>query len=479
MRRIRRRRRWRHSLAVVGSLGLLGASGAASCSSEEGVSGAGGAGPGGAGTTSHSTSSSTSSSTTGSGGSACLPRPIPSVLPPGWVEYTDWSCDCRFYLPGSAAAMPPPIAWEPCPAGAGSFDCRMMVTDWDWSQGSYPVAFFPMLDALGGPAPLLLFRRVANEWLTDLVAEVDGDVRAAVTRVRTTDEGAGGIDAPCGTTRPTMAGGRWVLGVRGDGFDGTIQTSPHEGALGGSVDASAPVLLAHYADGRPRSWYASGTRVARLDSTAFELISTPWSMSPETLVTSAPLDPEGMHAGQVRPFGDALFWLTSTSKQVGLNVWDPVAGARPFVRYLGDFTRGAADLGTDGVDLVWVYGEGKAPAADQPYPVRSIMTAPFTTDPAALQPRRLRSSPRTCLGCNEATPVGCGYAALAGDKNDTLVVRLSDGWSWPIDTLIPSYVYNLAFGITCDEVYIGAHIGDHRTIVRIRLDSLGPGIAPD
>src|SRR5438477_2165758 len=53
------------------------------------------------------------SSSTG-GASPCSPQTLPDAVPKGWVEYTDWSCQCRFYMPGSVDVMPKPPQWEPC-----------------------------------------------------------------------------------------------------------------------------------------------------------------------------------------------------------------------------------------------------------------------------------------------------------------------------------------------------------------------------
>ena len=161
----------------------------------------------------------------------------------------------------------------------------------------------------------------------------------------------------------------------------------------------------------------------------FVMYGYPWDMSTETVVASAAADPENLHAGQLVVSGETVFWGTATLHRTGINVWDPQGGARPFIRWVGDYTRGAGDLGTDGVDLVWGYGEGKLPN-DTNYPVASIMTAPFTNDPTALQARRLRSLPHGRIGGNQFE-VGCGHAAYSA-WDDILVIRLSDGWSWVV-----------------------------------------------
>jgi hypothetical protein len=159
-------------------------------------------------------------------------------------------------------------------------------------------------------------------------------------------------------------------------------------------------------------------------------------------------------------------------------VWDPIGGTRAFVRWPGDFTRMAHSIGTDGVDLVWSEGEGKQPSeTHDKFPVRRIMTAPFTSDPAALAPVRLRSQPNT-VGAVWPWVVGCGHAAFENDAQ-ILVVRLSDGWMWNVPYMQPGLPVTRPIGITCEHVLLRANYGTYTTVVRVRIDSLGPGLAPD
>jgi hypothetical protein len=126
--------------------------------------------------------------------------------------------------------------------------------------------------------------------------------------------------------------------------------------------------------------------------------------------------------------------------------------------------------------MVWSYGEGKEPSAEV-FPTRSIMTAPYATDPTAVMPRRLRSLPGKSLVV-EPWRVGCGYAAHTSDTTEVLVVRLSDGWSWRVPNAAGASI-DLALGLTCEELFAGAFISKLFTIARVRLDSLGPGEPPD
>jgi hypothetical protein len=430
-------------------------------------------------TTTTSTNTTTTTSTCDAGArlpcpAECEPKPNPAAVPAGWVEYTDWSCDCRFYVPGSSSAMPPAIAWEACPSSPGGIDCRMMRTD--WTSSGAPVDFFPIVFRLSDARPVLGFRRIAEEYLMDLVAEVDGPVHMAVLE---TGYGIHTSHPRCMINSHDFGEGKYVLGVRGEGAYGDIYNAPDQGALGGDIDQPRPTLLAHYqVQDLGYDWRASASWVGRVNANDFKVLVSPWSMAEDILITSPPADPDNLHIGQWFLMGDAMFWGTSTLKMNGINVWDPVHGARPFIRWIGDYTKGAGDLGTDGIDMVWTYGE-KQPN-DTVYDPRSVMTAPFTTDPAAVQARRLRSQPYPGLG-EYAWKVGCGYAAFRGGGTSTvLVVRLSDGVAWSVPSSPPELEWVNAIGVTCDEVFIiGDTTNGRTTFFRVRLDSLGPGLEPD
>ena len=85
-----------------------------------------------------------SSSSSSAGGSECVPPPVPSVVPSGWVADLEWACTCPFYVPGSKQALPSPIAWEKCPTVPQGVDCEAMHID--WSSAKIPVGFSPRLD---------------------------------------------------------------------------------------------------------------------------------------------------------------------------------------------------------------------------------------------------------------------------------------------------------------------------------------------
>jgi hypothetical protein len=391
----------------------------------------------------------------------------------GWIEYVDWSCECRYYVPESKDVLPPPIEWEPCPALPLGIACEAMVTD--WTEAPNPIPINPMMDRDTDGAAVLSFTRIAVTepipYTLHLVANADGPVRTAIMKLWS-DEISTTLPG-CALGARTVNEGKHLWDALG--HQSGAELSNHQGVIGGPIDDLHPKVIAHIADDFPYhySWAASANWVIK---GGFDVHAYPWDMTQEIFVTSQATDPENLDFSQPQMKGDALFWTTSNNIISGVNSWNPVDGMRPFIRFIGDPTRAAGNLGTDGIDLVWSYGEGKGPN-DTTYPVRSVMTAPFTTDPAALVPRRLRSQPSPGIAERE-WQVGCGFAAHA-QLTDMLVVRLVDGISWLFPLQMPDVRLYHAIGLTCTELFALADVQGRTNIVRIRLDSLGPGIPPD
>ncbi len=401
------------------------------------------------------------------------------MIPKGWVEYTDWSCSCRFYVPGATSALPAPIVWEKCPVQPPGVECEAMRID--WSSNQIPIGLTPMLDhAPDGAARLSFLRRVdpsgsVPDYGTYIVADADGPARSALISVLGAAAAVGG---GCWPTEQALSGGKHVLEIYGDDSNGAPM-SDALGAVGGAVDELHPKVLLRSKKTSPfAESYATSAKWLSRVTWPIVMYAYPWAdLSKEVFVTSSAVDPESLTFSQLVMHEDALFFTTATSYLSGINSWNPVDGARPFVRFINDGTRGAGNLGTDGKDLVWSYGEGKKPD-EEIYPVRSIMTAPFTTDPQALKPKRLRSDPDVGIAV-DAFQVACGRAAHGGATQNVVVVRLSDGWSWPINNIGPDFSLEEIIGITCDHVYGLARIGGRWNVARIKLSSLGPGAAPD
>ncbi len=445
----------------------------AGCPSEEST-GAGGASASTIASSSVSSSSvasqasTTATASTGAGG--CELPPKPDGVPAGWVDYADWQCNkCRFYVPSSKAVLPPPIVWEKCPKSPAGIDCQSMMTD--WTQKEFPVGSVVMGTTEG--IPVLGFARNGSDdphpYLMQVVAEADGPVRTALTKMLFAAPG-------CLLKVEALQDGKVIYTLLGDDALGKWTTSPHKGAIGGPIDQFHPDVIGDY--GEENAVLCSASRVYR-DTQALAFYTHLWGSADETFISSPPTDPEKLQLGQPLAWGDSFFWISTSLYVQGINSWTPVDGARPFIRYLGDATRGAGNLGTDGTTLVWSYAEGKSPNGEKAtYPVRSIMTSPFVTDPAKLQPKRLRSDPGG-IG-SQPFRVACGRAAHGGTTKPVVIVNLKDGVSWFLpQSSQPDFYLDEVIGLTCDHVYLYGQFGGRWKAARVRLDSLGPGTPPD
>ena len=165
------------------------------------------------------------------------------------------------------------------------------------------------------------------------------------------------------------------------------------------------------------------------------------------------------------------------------SIWayDSIRGTHPLIAYPDHGARGAMNVGTDGIDIVWSYGEGKAPYEFGLYPQMSIMTAPYTTDPAALAPRKLRADMSTSIGtAHNQFAVGCGYAGRPTHTGGAEIVRLADGDAWLLNG-DEHWLWSRVHGITCTELFLESW--DKDTLVynmaRVPLASLGAPLPPD
>ena len=184
---------------------------------------------------------------------------------------------------------------------------------------------------------------------------------------------------------------------------------------------------------------------------------------------------------------DLLFSLDAIPSY-RVKIWTEQDGTQTLVGHSGDDSTGWANPGSDGKDLVWIQGEGRKPD-DPVFPIRWIMTSKFSTNPAEIKPRRLIPWASDYIGTGSGSSlVGCGYGVfkyvlgetISADKTGLIIVRLSDGVSWTLESpsLVPPDRWQQAIAITCNELfatYTGARM---YTIRRVRLDSLGPGTPP-
>jgi hypothetical protein len=405
------------------------------------------------------------------------------AIPAGWVPFTDYDPSCGFYVPSSRDVLPPPITWQACepavvPPGAV---CEQMKVTWTPVLDDSPAGY--MLDEAwlqpDGTYTMAIDRAMPGMGMY-VVADADGPVHSAFLATNET------------TCRPfpdDLRDGRVVYRVFDRRAKGTL-SEYGGGALVSGIDDLQPRVFLRFDDSVARGYLVGQPGVLENQSYPTNvLVLHDWTDPTKILMKwSAAQDP-GLQETGLEFQGQALFWQAANDPAVRLRVWTADAGARDFISFGSDTSQAAGDLGTDGHDMVWLDGSGRTQPYG-PYPTAAFMTSPSTADPAQLRPRRLRSEPGagdagSGLGAS-ATQVGCGYAARQF-PGGIRILRLSDGVSWvlPMNAGASRWGWVNALAVTCTHFYGSArgqvdNTGSWiTTIARLRLDSLGSGIAPD
>jgi hypothetical protein len=302
---------------------------------------------------------------------------------------------------------------------------------------------------------LILSRAVEGGW-EKLVADADGPVRQAVFET----------DA-CTLQASGFQGDFYAFGVRmgsgGGAFAGTLTDWPERVA----ITSFTPMALVV---GKPGA----------LDLKTMLLHD--WNGA-APIAVHAPKDAGFLEDSAVFS-GDSLFWNASSGCVSKIKAWTRDGGTADFIAH-GDSngSEGAGDLGTDGQDLVWMHGSGGCDARSLLYERASVMTAPFTSAPAQLRPRRLRSEVPNGLGVAPFI-VNCGYAARQTYRGIRLL-RLADGVSWLLSTASEGrWRWEIPLAVTCGELFAQVLVrlrGGPAEVryVRATIASLGPGAPPD
>lgn len=371
--------------------------------------------------------------------------------------------NCSFCVPASKAALPEPILWEPCLAVSGLGDaCRQMKVTWTFSWQPL-TAWGYATDAAG--QPVLFFGRDSDSGMA-LVADADGPVRSAFLVPANAGESC---SFSPGT--PSSTGAFNAFTIRDKNGPGP---SGSEVLVGGPVDELRPKVLWRWNDTDGHDAIASDDFWA---ATGHDSLAATWGGAPSVF---------GHYLWILLPAvaHDFFAWGEGGGDSVGDGVvvaYTPAKGIYPFLGTHAATLEGQTALGTDGVDLVWITAEFAAPGLSPPTSM-SVTTAPFTTDPLAIQPRRLRSY-ASAYSAIAPWVVGCGRAAYA-TENGVLVMRLSDGVSWAVPNAPkadggPSvWDWSQALGLTCDELFVETY-SSKTNIARIALSALGEGTPPD
>ncbi|MBK7585042.1 MAG: hypothetical protein IPI67_33235 [Myxococcales bacterium] len=413
----------------------------------------------------------------------CTPPPKPDFVPEGWDAYTDFSCAQPFYVPSSEKYLPEPILWEPCPSPSLlSKGCQWMKVTW---AGTTSLLWNKLSPTADGHA-LLLFSRIfetpGDGSTMTIVADAEGPSRFAIVAPRLATEGYAVL-------AEDLNEGQFILQARGaDGTTANAFDSPRKAALIGKLGELRPTLFHFEVTPSVYSWRVSGKLAVRGEAPALSLTAFPLDGAPAFELASPSTDPDGLPPHLPAVLGDNVLFDVGTLLSQGIMVHDPVLKTHALVRWYGDTSKGAYNVGTDGKDLVWTYGEVHPPTEAA---TRSAVSGPPRSPQIrrSSSPKRLRSDPETAFDVNFV--VGCGYAAHKLQPPDgMLVVRLSDGVSWILPNNLTAadktgWHWQKGIGITCDEVFATVAVISSPTaklvytVARVRLDALGPGVPPD
>ncbi len=309
-----------------------------------------------------------------------------------------------------------------------------------------------------------------------LVADPDTRVLAALR------QDANPPAARCVPYPYNTEGDRYAYALLED-YKGGGNKSRGHAAVYGELDGSARVALrAETGSPNHAGFLAAPTGLVQLYG---KLTLHDW-LAPDTTPTFLGPTDEGA-PGLVFPAGDAIFWSSSSLWAMKHKVWTRDGGSREFLTFGADTTKGAANLGTDGKDMVWLEGSGRLGTSSPLFPVVTAKTAPFVTDPGQIVARSLRSDISPYGVAGSTFKVGCGYAAWApgayplgdgGTATGIQVLRVADGYDAALLNLGGSWTWTQPLLVTCDELFALGNENGLANIVRIPLTSLGPWRAP-
>ncbi len=390
-------------------------------------------------------------------------------IPAGWRRVECGCCD--LWAPESLEDIPP-IEWESC-AYDGSVDCRIMRITWTDGIARFNVARMTT-DSEG--RPLLAFHRypVDGDGRLWVLAEADGDVVNAILEPQ--------ARTGCAIANHDLNDGRYLIDIFGNARTGRVDChSAH--ILTGEVGKEPRHLWQEIDAPKELGAWSSFSRDLVVQWFLGRVEATDWQMQGRQVIYSAGIDPDGLTPYERTVIGTSVFIVVSAGGNSGIVSWTPEDGPRNLLRWPGDDSRGASNLGTDGEVMVWTYGEGKPPGGwYHDYASFSIMTAPFTTDPAQLEAtsRRVRAEiGGQLVGRSESWKVGCGFAARGAFRaNGLVVVRLADGAAWFLPT-VSGLSWGETLGVTCEEIFTIAQTPRGDLVARVKIDSLGAPLPPD
>lgn len=444
-----------------------------SCQSDAETLAAAGSGAGGFSATS-ATTTSAATSTTGQGGGGA--PPLPGGVPDGWVQLPGSWPGCEVYVSPDAAHLRPASPWSDCGNG-----CLELVDDWSsdpknrmfGTMGASTgdtgfLGYYRYLE--GGSWEIQIVRLPENIVMFDLIRLGDIADTACVTHLSAI--------SPAGALLDTFQA-KNVSSGEGHFAAHVMRPDTPLPALSYSLDtlfSLAPHLSAISED----LWIGTGNYY----SLGFH--SWPYSESFSTAWTS----PDGRSLGAPSAVGETAFFDTWRGDlPTEILVWDALNGARPLVGSASKVAGGACGLTTDGVTMAWLQATGYQ--GGEVYSDVSWMVAPFTSDPAALQPKVLRKAYQNHVQTGGGMLAG-GYLfraeARIGGGGKVLLTRLSDGAEWTIPDP-PGFVWTriayvtkseiaLEMNATVDNPDAGTSEVSVWSVRRLAIDSLGEADLP-
>lgn len=394
--------------------------------------------------------SSTSSAVVSS--SASAPTKCADSDPLDWKPWTDKKGRCDFRTRETTAKAMTAARWEPCPVshGLGS-RCRKLVVDpgtrlWDVGPGGpRPVGADP-----GEGFAMSITRECDGERYHEVVAS-EGRVLAALRALAT---GPG-----CRLTVTGLADDRWAGRI--DYPSAPSDQAPDEASPGievaviGALFGKSPEIMDTFASSKDFIDVKTSRTMWATSSQPGAVFAASWGKARGSL--------DGKGGILATLSGGALFWARGRELMVSSNAVDAVS--------LAPVGGSIVDIANDGHDLAWVVDV--APAD------RRLFASPTTTDKAALSAREVG----TVAG--RMVLLGCGRA-LFDDRKGLTLVRLDDGKATTLpqprcDGATGSGCWDAPIALTCDELVIGfgrndhygKGTGDHLTVVRLDLGSLG------
>ena len=392
--------------------------------------------------------------------------PTPGELE-GWVRWDDYDPKCNFSIPSERKYLPEPFEWEPCQDTdvTRKLACRRIKKKWegDGQEFIYPATV--IFSGERGVLELATVRYLNKGRRIDLVADIDGPVRTAISYPN---------NGNCTLIRGVGSGSRYVYGMFEVGASG--QPEAVEAAVGGSLaDLTPRTLLRRPPSGSLVTNTLGAGNLGFINNGKGLIEVFSWD-TPPTLQRS--LSGHGRYSFvEVR---DDYFFYSADRLSATERIWTPEGGDQLFVGNDADTTRGTFDINTDGVDWVWAEGEGRTTTT---FPVVKVVTSPFTRDPSKIEKRVLRSDLGEGMVAAFRFAVGHGYAGHFGQRPNgdqgVMIVKLADGAGWflPGPNNAP-VIFQHALAFTRDEVFLRVRDEHGTNVYRVRLDSLGAFALP-